>query len=136
MEPVTNLRQYWGTWNIRKQFSILVEQGNKPIYFRGRRERLSPLEGLTSVPMFKPSTSLFLCSSVCQQVMLNCVSDALTAVIVKTCILIVLCILFKHTLKCVTPYHDQHHICSRVCPRDILKCHCCPWHTPQARTMP
>ena len=35
-------RQYWGTWNIRKQCSILVEQGSKPIYFRGTRERLSP----------------------------------------------------------------------------------------------
>ena len=35
-------RQYWGTWNIRKQFSILGEQGNKPIYFRGTYE---PLEG-------------------------------------------------------------------------------------------
>ena len=35
-------RQYWGTWNVRKQFSILGEQGNKPIYFRGTRERLSP----------------------------------------------------------------------------------------------
>ena len=34
--------QYWGAWNIRKQFSILGEQRNKPIYFRGTRERLSP----------------------------------------------------------------------------------------------
>ena len=112
-------RQYWGTSNIRKQFSILGEQGNKPIYFRGTRERLSPYEGLISVPIFKPSTSLFVCSSVCQHVILNCVSEALTAVNVKTCILIVLCILFKNTLQFVTPYHDQHHICSRVCSRDI-----------------
>ena len=28
--------------NIRKQFSILGEQGNKPIYFRGTRERVFP----------------------------------------------------------------------------------------------
>ena len=35
-------RQYWGTWNIKKQFSILGEQGNKPFYFRGTRKRLSP----------------------------------------------------------------------------------------------
>ena len=35
-------RQYWGTWNTRKQFSILGEQGHKPIYFRRTRERLSP----------------------------------------------------------------------------------------------
>ena len=34
--------QYLGTWNIRKRFSIVGEQGNKPIYFRGTRERLSP----------------------------------------------------------------------------------------------
>ena len=35
-------RQYWGTWNLRKQSSILGEQGNTSIYFRGTRERLSP----------------------------------------------------------------------------------------------
>ena len=105
--------------NMEYKKTILGEQGNKPIYFRGTSERLSPYEGLISVPIFKPSTSLFVCSSVCQHVIKNCVSEALTAVNVKTCILIVLCILFKNTLQFVTPYHDQHHICSRVCSRDI-----------------
>ena len=85
-----NRVQYWGSWNIRKQFSILGEQGNKPIYFRGTRERLFPKEGLISVPIFKSSTSLVVCSSVCQHVILNGVSEALAAVNVKTCKLIVL----------------------------------------------
>ena len=31
-------RQYWGTGNKENKFSILGEQGNKPIYFRGTRE--------------------------------------------------------------------------------------------------
>ena len=33
-------RQYWGTGNIENKFSILGEQGNKPIYFSGTREQL------------------------------------------------------------------------------------------------
>ena len=35
-------RQYWGTGNIRKQFSIFREQGIKPIYFRGTTEKDPP----------------------------------------------------------------------------------------------
>ena len=31
-----------GNMEHKKQFSILGEQGNKPNYFRGTRERLSP----------------------------------------------------------------------------------------------
>ena len=101
-------RQYWGTWNIRKQFSMLVEQENKPIYFLGTRGWLSPYEGLISVPIFEQTTSLFVCSSVYQHVILNCISEALTAVNVKTCILIVLCIsnihcnLWPHTMINIT----------------------------------
>ena len=89
------------TLHIRKQFSILGEQGNKPIYFRGTRERLSCLFIRLSTRHIK----LCLWST-----------DGMYA---KTCILIVLSILFKHTLQCVTPYHDQHHICRKVCSRDI-----------------
>ena len=75
-------RQYWRTWNIRKQFSILGEQGIKGTVI--------PKGGLINVPIFKPSSSLFVCSSVCQHVILKCVSEAMTAVNVKTCIIIVL----------------------------------------------
>ena len=35
-------RHYWGTGNIRKQFSIFGQQGNKPIYFEGAREQVHP----------------------------------------------------------------------------------------------
>ena len=47
---------------------FLVEQDTKAI--RGTKGRLSPSEGLISDPIFKPSTSLFDCSSVCQHVIL------------------------------------------------------------------
>ena len=38
-------RQYWGTGNIRKHIFDFWEQVNKPIYFRGTREHVTPQGG-------------------------------------------------------------------------------------------
>ena len=93
--------------------------GKQAYLFQGNKGMVIPLGGSHKRSNFQTIHQficLFTCLSTCHIKLCLWGTDSCE---IKTCILIVLCILFKHTLLFVIQYRDQHHICSRVCSRDI-----------------
>ena len=75
--------------------------GKKVYLFQGNKGTVIPLGGSHKRSNFQSIhqfVCLFIRLSTRHIHVLNCVSEALTALNVKTCILIFLCIFFKHTL--------------------------------------
>ena len=51
MKGTWEQRQFWGTGNIESQDFNFGEQGNKAVYFRGTREKVTPLRGPQQVQL-------------------------------------------------------------------------------------